>query len=77
MTHSIPDTTHIFIQTPAGNVYHGSDFKFDLTPVYGLPPDFNEINRAAELGVKILLSDALGAEREGVYLIGADCGQYF
>lgn len=77
MTHSIPDTTHIFIQTPVGNVYHGSDFKFDLTPVYGPPPDFNEINHAAETGVKILLSDALGAEREGYTLSERIVGNTF
>ena len=77
MTHSIPDTTHIFIQTPAGNVYHGSDFKFDLTPVYGDPPDFAEINRASALGVKILLSDALGAEREGYTLSEKIVGNTF
>lgn len=77
MTHSIPDTTHIFIQTPAGNVYHGSDFKFDLTPVYGAPPDFSEINRAGETGVKVLLSDALGAEREGYTLSERIVGNTF
>lgn len=77
MTHSIPDTTHIFIQTPVGNVYHGSDFKFDLTPVYGNPPDFAEINRAGEVGVKILLSDALGAEREGFTLSEKIVGNTF
>jgi len=77
MTHSIPDTTHIFIQTPAGNVYHGSDFKFDLTPVYGEPPDFAEINRAGGIGVKVLLSDALGAEREGYTLSEKIVGNTF
>jgi len=77
MTHSIPDTTHIFIQSPAGNVYHGSDFKFDLTPVYGEPPDFAEINRAGGIGVKVLLSDALGAEREGYTLSERIVGNTF
>jgi ribonuclease J len=77
MTHSIPDTTHIFIQSPAGNVYHGSDFKFDLTPVYGEPPDFAEINRAGGIGVKVLLSDALGAEREGYTLSEKIVGNTF
>ena len=77
MTHSIPDTTHISIETPVGNVYHGSDFKFDLTPVYGNPPDFAEINRAGERGIKILLSDALGAEREGYTLSERIVGNTF
>jgi len=77
MTHSIPDTTHIFIQTPVGNVYHGSDFKFDLTPVYGQPPDFKEITSAGSQGIKILLSDALGSEREGYTLSERIVGSTF
>jgi ribonuclease J len=77
MTHSIPDTTHIFLQTPVGNVYHGSDFKFDLTPVYGQPPDFAEIVAAGEKGIKILLSDALGSEREGYTLSEKIVGNTF
>ena len=32
VTHSVPDSSNIFIKTPVGNFYHGSDFKFDLTP---------------------------------------------
>ena len=32
ITHSIPDATHILIKTPVGNLYHGPDFKLDLTP---------------------------------------------
>ncbi|MFA6005986.1 MAG: ribonuclease J [Patescibacteria group bacterium] len=77
MTHSIPDTTHIFIQSPVGNVYHGSDFKFDLTPLYTTPPDFQEISRASTLGVDLMLSDALGAEREGFTLSERIVGKTF
>jgi ribonuclease J len=35
VTHSIPDAAHLFIETPAGNFYHGADYKFDLTPADG------------------------------------------
>ena len=68
MTHSIPDTTHIVIETLAARVYHGSDFKMDLTPVNTDPPDFAEIVRAGGQGVDLLLSDGLGSEREGYTL---------
>lgn len=63
MTHSIPNTTHLIIDTPEGIVYHGSDFKFDLTPVDGIPPDFGAIANAGERGVLCLLSDCLRVER--------------
>ncbi len=65
LTHSIPDTTHILIKTPVGTLYHGSDFKFDLTPPYGNPPDFYTIAKAGKDGVLCLLSDSLGSENPG------------
>ncbi|KKP61477.1 MAG: Beta-lactamase domain protein [Candidatus Roizmanbacteria bacterium GW2011_GWA2_34_18] len=77
MTHSIPDTTHILIQTPVGTVYHGSDFKLDLTPPYGPGPDFYKITKAGHEGILCLLSDCLGAEREGLTLSENIVGQTF
>ncbi len=77
MTHSIPDTTHILIQTPVGTVYHGSDFKLDLTPPYGPGPDFYKITKAGHEGILCLLSDCLGSEREGLTLSENIVGQTF
>lgn len=77
MTHSIPDTTHILIKTSVGTVYHGSDFKFDLTPPYGPGPDFYKITKAGHEGILCLLSDCLGAEREGLTLSENIVGQTF
>lgn len=77
LTHSIPDTVHILIKTPVGTIYHGSDFKFDLTPPYGPTPDFYEIAKAGKEGVLCLLSDSLGAEREGFTLSESIVGETF
>ncbi|MEK7523375.1 MAG: ribonuclease J, partial [Patescibacteria group bacterium] len=77
MTHSIPDTTHIIIKTPVGTIYHGSDFKLDLTPPYGPGPDFYKITKAGHDGVLCLLSDCLGSEREGLTLSENIVGQTF
>lgn len=65
ISHSIPDSTNLIIHTPAGTVYHGSDFKFDFTPVDGVQPDINRIALAGTEGVTLLLSDSLGSERPG------------
>ncbi|HZJ18709.1 MAG TPA: ribonuclease J [Patescibacteria group bacterium] len=65
VTHSIPDASNLFIRTQAGNFYHGSDYKFDLTPFDKKPVDFAKIAKCATEGVLCLMSDALGAEREG------------
>jgi len=77
MTHSIPDTTHIIIKTPVGTIYHGSDFKLDLTPPYGPSPDFYKITKAGHEGILCLLSDCLGSEREGLTLSENIVGQTF
>ncbi|HLL61060.1 MAG TPA: ribonuclease J [Candidatus Nitrosocosmicus sp.] len=76
-THSIPDTCHILLKTPVGNFYHGSDFKLDLTPVYGKHPDFYAITKAGHDGVRCLLSDCLGSETPGLTASEAIVGQTF
>lgn len=65
VTHSVPDSSHVFIKTPAGNLYHGADFKFDLTPADGKKTQFDKIVAAANEGILCLMSDCLGAERPG------------
>ncbi len=65
VTHSVLDTSNIFIKTPVGNIYHGSDFKFDMTPYDGHKSDFAKIVRKSDEGIMCLMSDCLGAERVG------------
>lgn len=65
VTHSVPDTAHLIIETPVGVFYHGSDFKFDMTPLDGKPSELGKINAAGGKGVLCLLTDALGSERPG------------
>lgn len=77
MTHSIPDTMHIFINTPVGNFYHGTDYKLDLTPPYGKSPDFYKITKFGHDGILCLLSDCLGSDREGLTLSESIVGQTF
>lgn len=77
ITHSIPDTSHLFIKTPIGNFYHGADFKFDLTPPYGQQIDFYAIAQTKKEKVLCLLSDCLGAENEGYTLSEKIVGKTF
>lgn len=65
VTHSVPDSANILIKTPIGALYHGSDFKFDLTPWDNKKTDFQKIARAGSDGIICLMSDCLGAERPG------------
>ncbi|MGB9911441.1 MAG: ribonuclease J [Microgenomates group bacterium] len=65
VTHSIPDTYHLVINTPLGIVYHAADFKLDLTPVIGQATSQDKIKKVGQKGVLCLLSDCLRAEVAG------------
>ena len=66
VTHSIPDTFHLSIETPIGIFYHGSDFKFDLFPLDNKQIEIGKIAKVGNSGrVVCLLSDCLGADHEG------------
>ncbi len=68
VTHSIPDATNLIIRTPAGIFYHGSDFKFDWTPIDKKQTDVGKIARAAGEGILCLLSDCVRVESPGYTL---------
>ena len=63
--HNIADNLGLFIGTPAGNIIHTSDFKFDPSPVNDLPTDFKKLQDFSERGVLLLMSDSTGAEETG------------
>lgn len=65
ITHSVPDTAHLIIETPIGIFYHGADFKFDPTPLDGKPSEIEKINAVGRRGVLCMMSDSLGSERPG------------
>jgi ribonuclease J len=65
VTHSVPDSSNIFIRTPVGNFYHGSDFKFDLTPADNKKTEFDKIAASGKEGVLCLMSDCLRSEKAG------------
>lgn len=63
MTHSVPDTKHVVIDTPEGLVYHGSDFKLDPSPVDGVISDAAAAEQLGKQGVMLMLVDSLRIER--------------
>lgn len=65
MTHSIPGALGVFLKTPAGTVLHTGDFKLDQTPIDGVTPDYQAINKFGQMGVDLLLSDSTNATRPG------------
>ncbi len=65
VTHSVPDAANLMIETPIGIFYHGSDFKFDMTPLDGKKSELGKITAVGKRGVVCLLTDSLGSERPG------------
>lgn len=68
VTHSIPDATNLIIKTPVGTIYHGSDYKFDWTPIDQKPTEVGKIALAAKDGILLLLSDCVRVEAPGYTL---------
>ena len=65
VNHNIPDDLALFIKTPAGNVVHTADFKFDHSPTNGQPINIEHLKELGRRGVAVLMMDSTGAEREG------------
>ena len=63
--HNIPEGVGFLIETPAGNVMHTGDFKFDYTPIADKPTDISKIAQSASKGVDVLMSDSTDADNEG------------
>ncbi|MDA1279341.1 MAG: ribonuclease J [Chloroflexi bacterium] len=63
--HSIPDSTGIAINTPAGVVIHTGDFKIDNSPVIGVPTDLGLIADICQEGALLVMADSTYAEFEG------------
>jgi len=58
ISHSIPESSALIIDTPAGRVVHSGDFKVDLTPGVGEPFDPAAFEEIAKGGIKALVCDS-------------------
>ncbi len=65
MSHSVPDAVGIYLDTPAGRIFHTGDWKLDHTPVDGLRTDVGTLAELGNHGIDLLLGDSTNAERPG------------
>jgi ribonuclease J len=65
MTHSIPDSSGVALHTPLGTVLVTGDYKFDQTPVDGVPADVGRLAELGREGLLLLCGDSTNADRQG------------
>ncbi len=65
VSHSIPDSVGLGIDTPAGLIVHSGDYKFDHTPVDNWPSDYAKLAEFSRRGVLALLADSTNVEKTG------------
>jgi ribonuclease J len=65
MTHSIPDSCAVALTTELGTVLVTGDYKFDQTPVDGVPADVSRLAELGREGLLLLCGDSTNADRPG------------
>ncbi len=68
VNHSIPDGVGVFIGSPAGNLVHTGDFKFDHSPAIDKPANMQRIAEIGNKGIDVLLIDSTNAVKPGFCL---------
>jgi ribonuclease J len=65
LSHSIPESQALVIETPAGIVLHTGDWKLDPAPLIGPPTDEAALAALGEKGVLAIVCDSTNAMVEG------------
>jgi len=68
MTHSIPDSVAVALTTDLGTVLVTGDYKFDQTPVDGVPADISRLAELGREGLLVLCGDSTNVDRPGFSL---------
>lgn len=65
ITHSIPGSTCIVLDTPVGRIINTGDFRFDPNPLDHERSDIDRLQQLGKEGVLVLMSDSTTTERLG------------
>src|SRR5579883_1035639 len=72
VSHSIPECNAVHLRTPAGNILHTGDWKFDEAPHWGPATDEAKLERCGNEGVRVLICDSTNALLEGTSVAEKD-----
>jgi ribonuclease J len=65
MTHSIPDAMAVALTCDVGTTLITGDYKFDQTPVDGIPADVSRLAELGREGILLLCGDSTNVDRPG------------
>jgi ribonuclease J len=74
MAHSIPDSFGVALTCELGTMLVTGDYKFDQTPVDGVPADVGRLAELGSEGLLLLCGDSTNADRPGVSLSESSVG---
>jgi ribonuclease J len=74
MAHSIPDSFGVALTCELGTTLITGDYKFDQTPVDGVPADVGRLAELGREGLLLLCGDSTNADRPGVSLSESSVG---
>ena len=65
ITHAIPESSSIIIDTPVGRIIDTGDFRLDPEPLDERPSDIERLKKAGDEGVLLLMSDSSYSQEPG------------
>ena len=65
VSHSVPDTCSVILETPHGRVVHSGDWNLDPSPLTGGPTDEAMFKAAGDAGVLAYIGDSTNSEVDG------------
>ncbi len=65
ITHSVPESAAIVVDTPVGRVINTGDWRLDPEPLDDMPTDVARLRQLGDEGVLVLMSDSTGADKPG------------
>ena len=72
MAHSIPDMFAYALTCELGTTLVTGDYKFDQTPVDGIPADVARLAELGREGILLLCGDSTNADRARLVAVGVD-----
>jgi ribonuclease J len=65
LTHSIPESMGLLIETKIGTIFHSGDWKFDSKPLLGQPTDMAALTAIGDRGVLAMTCDSTNVLERG------------